>query len=306
MLFSTLAQEAQAPGRAEETLVIPRYFPDAQSRFDPDADAAFQTSKREKVRLLEHYPQASARLSYVLLQVMDMHERLGKDAAVPLARAADAEVVEELITVIIQLAAVSDQDAISKQIVAAGGVVVRARPDHIKARVPTSALSVIAETIPGVHSVRIPEKPCLDNTTISQGVGVMNAQTWQTAGFKGSGVKVAIIDLGFIGLASRKAADEIPTSAISVDETGLGMETGTDHGCGVAETVYDMAPNAQLYLIKIADVSDLQNAKDYCKANGIQIVNHSVGWAGFNFFDGQTYASVAPSPISVVNDANAN
>ena len=292
---TTLAQNA-GPARGEKS--VPMYLPDAPCHFDPATDTTFQTKKQEKARLLKQYPLASARLSQVLLQVMDAHEKLGKETSLRLAQSAGGNVVEDRITVIVQLVAGSDPDDISKKIEADGGVVVRARLDHIKARVPTSSLRKMAETLPGVQSIRLPEKPCLYNTTISQGKGVMNAQTWQDAGFTGAGVKVAVIDLGFIGLAARQAVDEIPATAIAVDESGLGMETSTDHGCAVAETVYDMAPNAQFYLIKVEDESDLQEAEVYCKANGIRIVNHSIGWYGFNFFDGRAYSSVTPSPVS--------
>ena len=299
---TTLAQNA-GPARGEKSL--PMYLPDAPCHFDPATDTTFQTKKQEKARLLKQYPIASGRLSQLLLQVMDAHEKLGKETSLRLAQSAGGNVVENRITVIVQLVAGSDPDDISKKIEAAGGVVVRARSDHIKARVPTSSLRKLAETIPDVF-IRLPEKPFLCNTTISQGKGLMNAQTWQNAGFNGAGVKVAVIDKGFIGLAARKASDEIPATAVSVDESGLGMETNTDHGCAVAEILYDMAPNAQLYLIKVLDESDLQDAEVYCKANDIQIVNHSMVWYGYNFFDGQAYSSMTPSPVSIVNDADTN
>ncbi|MCX6374589.1 MAG: S8 family serine peptidase, partial [Armatimonadetes bacterium] len=156
---------------------------------------------------------------------------------------------------------------------------------------------------------RPPAKPRLYNTTISQGINndtVTNIKNWQDNGLTGNGVKVAIIDAGFIGLAALKAADELPASAIEVDYSGTGMEATTEHGCGVAETVYDVAPEAQLYLIKISDETDLREAEIYCKTNGVKVINHSIGWDGFNFFDGVPYVSMVPSPVSQVDDANGN
>ena len=50
-----------------------------------------------------------------------------------------------------------------------------------------------------------------------------------------------------------------------------------------------MAPGAQLYLMKVGDNLDLMDAKDYCIANGIKIINHSVGWYISNFYDGTCY-----------------
>ena len=110
---------------------------------------------------------------------------------------------------------------------------------------------------------------------------------------------MAIIDARFTGLANAKAAGEIPAGAVERDESGLGMESGSDgHGVALAEIVHDMAPDAQLYLIRIADETDLEAAKDYCIANGIQVINHSLSWYGFNFFDGAAYSSMTPSPVA--------
>ena len=64
-----------------------------------------------------------------------------------------------------------------------------------------------------------------------------------------------------------------------------------------------MAPGAQLYLICIDTEVDLGDAKDYVKANGITIVNHSVGW----FNSGRGDGSGGPlTPDGIVADARAN
>jgi len=78
------------------------------------------------------------------------------------------------------------------------------------------------------------------------------------------------------------------------DYTGNGLEEYTKHGTGVAEIVEDMAPQADLYLLKIGDSVDLQNATQYCIDNGIAVINHSVGWYNTNFYDGTgTVAEIA-------------
>jgi len=55
-----------------------------------------------------------------------------------------------------------------------------------------------------------------------------------------------------------------------------------------------MAPQASLYLLMIGDSVDLQNATQYCIDNGIDIINHSVGWYNSNYYDGTgTVAGIA-------------
>ena len=75
------------------------------------------------------------------------------------------------------------------------------------------------------------------------------------------------------------------------------------HGRAVADIVHDMAPGAQLYLICVNSELTLQAAKDFVIANGIKIVNHSVGWYGTSRGDGSGDPN---SPNAIVADARAH
>ncbi|MBU1076338.1 MAG: S8 family peptidase, partial [Spirochaetes bacterium] len=81
---------------------------------------------------------------------------------------------------------------------------------------------------------------------------------------------------------------QLPDDLIVYDPTEEGIDNPTDtvHGTAVAEVVYEMAPGAKLYLIKINDSIDLGNAVDYCLANRVQIINHSLGWVNTGWGDG--------------------
>jgi subtilisin family serine protease len=166
--------------------------------------------------------------------------------------------------------------SIDKAAVAAlGGVVEATSKSLMRVRVPISQL----------------EAPLV---VTSQGVTLTGASDFHDAGFYGQGVKVAIIDLGFIDLTAAQAAGELDNVLYTHDYTGGGLETYTEHGTGVAEIVADMAPQASLYLLMIGDSVDLQNATDYCITNGIDIINHSVGWYNTNYYDGTgTVAGIA-------------
>lgn len=152
--------------------------------------------------------------------------------------------------------------------------------------------------IAGVRMIREPDTPLLH---IIEGEEVTNTRATNAhrAQYHGSGIKVAIIDGGFIGLNAAQAAGEVP-SGIAVDFTGIGMETATDHGTAVAEVVHEMAPAAQLYFLKISTSVQLGNAKDYCIANGINIINHSMGWVNSEWGDG------SGTICGIANDAYAH
>jgi len=145
-----------------------------------------------------------------------------------------------------------------------------------------------AAELGGIRALRFPLEPIpVDGagTPVSESVALTGASALQALGIDGSGVKVAVIDVGFIGLAGAKTMGNIPASAVELDLVGMGMETNTGHGTAVTEQVADMAPGAQLYTILFGDEVDLENAIDYMRDNGIKIANLSVNFFATSYYD---------------------
>jgi subtilisin family serine protease len=150
-----------------------------------------------------------------------------------------------------------------------------------------AVLARVAE-LGGVRELRFPRIPVPvegSGAIVSEAVGLIGASALQAAGIDGSGVAVGIVDVGFLRIGDAKAAGEVAASAIEVDLSGNGMESGTSHGTAVAEQVTDVAPGAQLYLILIADDLDFENAIDYLATHGIRIANLSVNWFAASYYD---------------------
>jgi PKD repeat protein len=169
-----------------------------------------------------------------------------------------------------------------------GGTVTGQSRNYIELSIPLSngpltALITIA-SLTGIAYIRPPLSP--QALAVSEGVNVSGASNFHTNGFNGQGVKIAVIDLGFAGLGTAQALGELPINAVTFDFSGTGLQSTTAHGTAVAEIVHDMAPNAQLYLMKISDEVDLENAVDEAISQGMDIINHSVGWFNTNFYDG--------------------
>ncbi|MDZ7261349.1 MAG: S8 family serine peptidase, partial [candidate division KSB1 bacterium] len=163
---------------------------------------------------------------------------------------------------------------------------------------PINSLRRMAQELEEVTYIHSPQKAHPE--AISEGVSLSGASAWHTAGYKGQGVKVAVIDEGFEGLTNCIAAGELPSTLTKVNYTGATFETGGTHGVGVAEIVYDMAPQAQMYLIKIDDQSDLTLAKNYCISQGIKVINTSLGYYNSGGYDGT-------GPLcDIVNDAHSH
>ncbi len=150
----------------------------------------------------------------------------------------------------------------------------------------TTPLAVLLQvaSITGITYIRPPLAP--QALVVSEGVGVSGGSSYHGNGLRGQGAKIAVIDLGFAGFSTARSRGELPVNTQTFDFSGTGLESTTSHGTAVAEIVYDMAPDAQLYLMKIADEVDLENAVDEAIRQGVDIINHSVGWFNTSFYDG--------------------
>src|SRR5262249_35650380 len=131
---------------------------------------------------------------------------------------------------------------------------------------------------------------------VDEAVAGIHADAWQSAGVTGSGVKVAVVDVGFQGWLGA-----LPGATL-VNEDCDNPE-GDQHGTAGAQLVHAIAPDAQLYLICIQSQVGLGEAEKYVLAHGITIVNHSVGWFGTSRGDG---TGGAGTPDAIVLDAKAH
>jgi len=193
---------------------------------------------------------------------------------------------DDEVTVILVPPPGRDTSAIDQQSLSLYGATVEATSRRlIRVRVSISKLVEIADKVEGISYIRLPHTP-LPAAVISEGVALTNAIDYHNEGYEGQNTKIALIDLGFDELEMMQAAGELPQGVVTKDFTGTGVTAGSNHGTKVAQIVYDMAPQAQLYLVKVADELDLENAKDYCIAEEVNIINHSWGWPNTNFTDG--------------------
>ena len=162
------------------------------------------------------------------------------------------------------------------------GVSIVAQSRHLVAvSSPISALERLTH-VAGVQFVRLPIKP--RPLVVSEGVARVKASVYSRRGFTGRGVKVGVIDIGFVGVPSLQNRGELP-QVFSRDFTGGGIfergslsESAMVHGSACAEIVHDIAPDAEIHLYKVADMVSLENAKDAAIQEGLDIVTVSLGW----------------------------
>ena len=183
----------------------------------------------------------------------------------------------------------------TSSLAALGGRVLAQSKSLMRVAVPPSSLLAVSE-MPGVRFVRRPYRPQAQQTW-SEGGRLIKAYDNYFAGVRGQGVKVAIIDEGFKGAHPDTLPRDMPGFRY-YDHTGEGIYAGESvHGTACAEIIHDMAQEAELYLYKVGDILDLENAKDQCIRDDIDIINHSIGWFGYGIGDGRGRA------CDIVNDA---
>jgi len=192
-----------------------------------------------------------------------------------------------------------------------GAQIIKQVDNVIKANVSIDMLTAVADTVSGISFMKTPDK-LIPVVVTSEGVGLTEADAYHNAGYTGSGVRVAVFDVGFAGLSSA-IPDELPADVVKIDCTGASCVSSNfsaetePHGTAVAEIVYDMAPGATLYLIKVTDGMDLEDAKNFARNNGISIINMSLVVPNTNFYDGECWSlNGFSNPVCTANDAYAN
>ncbi len=124
----------------------------------------------------------------------------------------------------------------------------------------------------------------------TEGLAALNGAAWQAVGFNGAGVKIGIIDGGFLGYPTLLGSD-LPAS-VSVKnfvdyESDAQVNGSSPHGTACAEIIYDIAPGATLYLAKIGTNLDLQEAVTWMiDTNHVDIISTSLGWYNVTPGDG--------------------
>ncbi len=168
--------------------------------------------------------------------------------------------------------------AFSTNLAAYGGRVDIRMDRRVQAWLPTGSLNAVAE-LTEVAQVRLPRRPVPlqgYGGASSEGVQLTAATAMHTNGITGSGVKVAVIDVGFGGYDEAEIPGVGEGSGRTISFTGGGMG-GSQHGTAVAEVVADMAPGAEIYLLAVDTNLAIEQAINYVRDNSFGVAVMSAG-----------------------------
>ncbi len=125
-----------------------------------------------------------------------------------------------------------------------------------------------------INVIRFPIYPI---QSVSEGVATISADDLHSISYDGTGVKVAVLDGGFEGYAALLGT-ELPNSVSTKSYPSGELTSGGVHGTACAEVVYDVAPGADMYLVKVETGVDFLNAVDWLITQDVDVISCSIGW----------------------------
>ncbi len=178
-----------------------------------------------------------------------------------------------------------------------GGQIEGVAGSRLQARLSAPATEQLAEAR-DVAFIRLPMSPfprdpfltaqaeAADDEITSEGLDAIGTETWHEIGLNGQGVRVGVIDSGFMDY-DKLLGSELPpehrltTRSFRPDndiECSNCSETGQYHGLGTAEVVHDVAPRAELLLSNFGSGVQFERTVNWMIDQDVDVINTSLGF----------------------------
>ena len=129
-----------------------------------------------------------------------------------------------------------------------------------------------------------------------EALDALGARPWHEAGHDGSGVRIAIFDLQWYGADTYAAELGDPQThdcqahkscdpAMDTLRPRYSFEVGA-HGIACAQVIHDIAPGAELHLVRVNGQTTLENATAWAVREGIDLISMSLSFSNNSFYDG--------------------
>lgn len=263
--------------------------PEAPTSLTAPVPAPDAFSQRQAPRSLERVPLAAvpdkSKPTKLETRLQQLASAANSGSIVQAARAVSVTLKHGRVQVVLDTDARRTEE-VGQRIADLGGVVETRYGTMLQAVLPPQQLESLAAT-DGVAFVRPPHQP-QTQAVVSEGTQGMGLEGWHNTGFKGRGAKIAIVDLGFDSyqtLMGKELPPEVVARSFRTDEDISGE--GNPHGTAAAEVVYDVAPEATLYLVNFSTEVELANAIDWLVEQNVHVISSSVGWPGTAYGDGR-------------------
>ncbi|MFQ3645594.1 MAG: S8 family serine peptidase [Anaerolinea sp.] len=162
------------------------------------------------------------------------------------------------------------------QVEALGGTYLIGFEHYAEYDFPLSMLDAL-NSLPGEFTARQPLRPMTQSgTVVSEGLGATGVQAWHARGYRGQGIRIGVIDVGFFGYPN--ADTSCVRGASAFDPLPVTLTAYGDHGTKVVEIICDLAPQAEVFIASANSVSALNAAVDWLIAQNVRLINMSMSW----------------------------
>lgn len=167
--------------------------------------------------------------------------------------------------------------------------------------ISTSAYGSLVEVPPTDHPYRpvqwaVVDRELTNAITPTDTFDALNVEPWHEAGFKGQAVKIAVFDVewqgaewsnGELGTVTTHDCFAHPSCELPIDtlHPRFGFERGV-HGVACAEVIEDIAPEADLHLVRVLGLTSLENAVDWAIREEVDFISMSLSFFHESFYDG--------------------
>lgn len=180
-------------------------------------------------------------------------------------------------------------------------------PDLIRVDIPNHPQAIVSsdygstlENIPTDVPWRFESIPQVDKfvgqVNPTETFDALNVEEWHRDGIQGQGIKIAVFDSEWYGI------DTLPSELDGVQshdcflyksceppidslQLRYAFERGS-HGMACAEVVRDIAPKADLHLVRVNGQTTLENAIDWAIREEVDLISMSLSFFGESFYDG--------------------
>lgn len=169
-------------------------------------------------------------------------------------------------------------------------------PDYPGALTTSDFGSVLAAPPPAGTPYRIESTPEIDSYVATEAIDAMAVTPWHSADLTGAGVKIAVFDVQWFN--AEAASEELGQFTTHDCETQRSCDAEMDtlhprysweegsHGVACAEVIRDIAPEAELSLVRVNGATTFENAAAWAVRNEIDIVSMSMSFFNNSFYDG--------------------
>jgi len=162
--------------------------------------------------------------------------------------------------------------------------------------IATSAYGSVFEGDPGLDDVPARPEPLaeIDAVTANLALDALAVHPWHAAGEGGAGVKVAVFDSQWRDweLLDRELSPTRTHDCFAHRSCALPIDSferlgsGGRHGIACAEVIRDIAPEAELYLVRVTGLTSLENAVDWAIREDIDLISMSLSFFNESGYDG--------------------